>query len=124
MYSSTATENETVIADATENETVQIADATENETVIADATENETVIADATENETVIADEKNTDLANICSEIGHTSKKTELKEGFYAFEKILKKKKKKGQFMYQVKWVGFKKPTWEPEANVPEHLRI
>lgn len=28
------------------------------------------------------------------------------------------KKDPKGKVLFQVKWVGFKKPTWEPEENL------
>ena len=39
----------------------------------------------------------------------------------YIVEKILKKRTKRKKIEYLVKWLGYKDPTWDPEANV-NHL--
>ena len=37
-------------------------------------------------------------------------------------EKLLGKKRSDGKNYYRVKWVGFKKTTWEPEENIGDGL--
>ena len=36
----------------------------------------------------------------------------------YRIEKIVDSKKEKNKLFYLVKWVGFKKPTWEPSSTI------
>ncbi|CAG2235679.1 unnamed protein product [Mytilus edulis] len=37
-------------------------------------------------------------------------------------EKLLAKKRRQGKNYYKVKWVGYKKTTWEPEENIGEAI--
>ncbi|VDI24907.1 Hypothetical predicted protein [Mytilus galloprovincialis] len=39
-------------------------------------------------------------------------------------EKLLAKKRRQGKNYYKVKWVGYKKTTWEPEENIGEGLLV
>ncbi|CAG2216313.1 unnamed protein product [Mytilus edulis] len=41
---------------------------------------------------------------------------------FYDIEKLLQRRKYKGEPQFLVKWVGFKEKTWEPEQNLPIQL--
>lgn len=45
-----------------------------------------------------------------------------LPEGYYHIEKLVSITGKKPKRRILVKWVGFKKPTWEPEEEIPETL--
>jgi hypothetical protein len=47
--------------------------------------------------------------------------KTKQKEDVYLVEEILGKKKIKGKLYYLVKWLGYKKPTYEPAENIPDN---
>lgn len=42
----------------------------------------------------------------------------EEKEGEWEVEKIIKQRKKHKKKEYLIKWVGYSKPTWEPESNL------
>ncbi|VDI82878.1 Hypothetical predicted protein [Mytilus galloprovincialis] len=39
-------------------------------------------------------------------------------------EKLLAKKRRQDKNYYKVKWVGYKKTTWEPEENIGEGLLV
>ena len=47
---------------------------------------------------------------------------TENDETDFEVEKLLAKKRRQGKNMYKVKWVGYKKTSWEPEENIGEGL--
>lgn len=42
----------------------------------------------------------------------------------FVAEKLLAKKRRQGKNYYKVKWVGYKKTTWEPEENIGEGLLV
>ena len=41
----------------------------------------------------------------------------------YNVEKLLSRKKIKNKIMFEVKWVGFKNPTWEPRSNLIKDVK-
>ncbi|KAJ8621535.1 hypothetical protein MRB53_030064 [Persea americana] len=65
-------------------------------------------------------DEEETECEEEGSDMGEEADRPKLAEGFYEIECIRKKRMRKGQLQYLIKWRGWPETanTWEPLANV------